>query len=336
MSRRVFDYNGITRIGFEGPKNLLERIAENLESEVSQDTAADCEIKINQAEYPTQIVKDKKFDYLTINKPEAAEQSSISYRRYNTHVRTIHQKSARDYMVDVNVELDEASGLICVRNYLSNHLLLSQYPLLHSSLLNLNGAGILIPGDARQGKTALSVYLLQEQGASFVSDENVILDTSGDIRGLYVPRTPRVRFSTIAESKLSRVLEDITIANATQYIDPDAIERIISARCFNVDAGIAFSRRAFRHLLGAGSQESSPIDVVLFPYYSETTSVRGTSYKEGIQRISKFGLIRKSEIDPKELEQTIVNLNQRKFKGIDFIEVGFPSINSLKQGGFKI
>ena len=48
MSRRVFDYNGITRIGIEGPKNLLERIAENLESEVSQDSAADCQIRINQ------------------------------------------------------------------------------------------------------------------------------------------------------------------------------------------------------------------------------------------------------------------------------------------------
>ena len=336
MSRRVFDYNGITRIGIEGPKNLLERIAENLESEVSQDSAADCQIRINQAEYPIEIVKDKEFDYLTITKTGAAEQSSISYRRYNTHVRTIHQKSTRDYEVDVNVELDEASGLICVRNYLNNHNLLSQYPLLHSSLLNLNGVGILILGDSRQGKTALSVYLLQETGASFVSDENVILNTSGLIKGLYVPRTPRVRFSTIAESKLSIVLDDITIANATQYIDPDAIERIIGARCFYVDAGIAFSRKAFCNLLSASSQESSPINIVLFPDYSETTSVRRINYKEGIQRLSKFGLIRKSEIDPKELEQTIVDLSQQKFEGVDFIEVGFSSIKSLKQGGFKI
>lgn len=336
MSRRVFDYNGITSIGFEGPKNLLERIAENLESEVSQDTPTDCEIKINQAEYPTEIIKDKNFDYITITKIETAEQSSISYRRYNTNVRKIHQKSARDYVVDVNVELDEASGLICIRNYLSNHPLLSQYPLLHGSLLNLNGAGILILGDSRQGKTALSVYLLEEQRAIFIGDENVILDTRSGIKGLYVPRTPRVRFSTIAESKLSKVLEDITIANATQYIDPDAIERIISARFFDVDAGIAFSRRAFCRLLGVASQESSPINIVLFPHYSETTSVRGISNKDGIQRLSKFGLIRKSEIDLMELEQTIVDLNQQKFEGVDFIRVGFSSIKNLKQAGLRI
>jgi len=337
MSKKVFDYNRITKIGIEGPSSLLEKIAENLESEVTHNTGVDCLIRINITKHPVEIIKDKRFDYLTVTKTRTEDQQTISYKRYNTYVRTIRKKSPTLYEVDVNINLDEASGLICIRNYLNNHPLLSQYPLLHASLLNLNGIGVLIPGFYKRGKTTLSVYLLQEQKANFVSDENVILESSDDgIRGLYVPRTIRVRFSTIAESKLSKVLENITIANATQYIDQDAIERIIKARKFNVDAGIAFSRKAFCNLLGTNSQESSSIDLVIFPNYSESMKIRKIDSQLGIERLSSFGLIRKSKISPRELEQAKIDLSQYNFRRIDFLEVGFSSMESLKQMSFRI
>lgn len=337
MSRKVFDYAGISTIEVEGPKNLLERIAENVEEEIEDSLSPSCRIKINQSESPVEIEKNKQFAYLTINKTGTAKQPAIRYTRYNTHVRTIHQKSPNNYEVYANVALDESSGLICIRNHLSNHPELTQYPLLHASLINIDGAGILIPGNSKQGKTTLATYLLQEQEASFISDENVILDEK-QLKGLYVPRTPRVRFSTIAESGLSKVLGDISIANATQYIDPDAIKRIIDAPSFDIDAGIAFSRKVFCDLLGTISQESSFVDVVLFPIYKEggNLKVRKLGSEEGVQRLSKTGLIRKSHIDPKELKETVINLNASNFKGVDFVEVGFSGLETLRQGGFRI
>ena len=334
MSRKAFDYSGISTIEINGPINLLERIADNMEREIIESSNPDCRIHINQSENPAEIKKDKRFEYLTINKSRTEEQPIIKYTRYNTLVRTIHQKSPNNYKVDTNVAMDEASGLICIRNHLSNHPRLAQYPLLHASLINIDGRGILIPGNSRQGKTALTVYLLQECKAGFVSDENVMLDINREsIVGLYIPRTPRVRFSTIVESGLSNVLEDIRIANATQYIDSDAIERIIDTRSFHVDAGIAFSRKAFCNLLGTNSRESSYINMVLFPKYKESgnLNVRTLKLEEGVQRLSKTGLIKKSDIDPKELQETTVSFEPYKFRDFDF-----SGVENLGQGGFRL
>jgi len=339
MSRKVFDYAGISKIGITGSTNLLERIAENMESEISESISFDCRIDINQAKTQIEIKKDKRFDYLTIEKTKAPEQHSIKYTRYNTPVRTIHEKSDGNYAVDVNVVLDEASGLICVRNHLNNHPVVSQYPLLHASLVNLNGKGILISSDSRQGKTTSAIYFLQELGATFVGDENVFLNISqGSVKGLYVPRTSRVRFSTIAESGLSKALEDVLVTNATQYIDPDAIQRIIESKSFDIDAGMAFSRKAFCNLLGTTSQESSAIGIILFPKYSNDKSVRikRVGLEEGVERLSKYGLTRKSEIDQKELQKTTVQFQPSQFKGIDFIEVEFSGMKSLRNGGFRL
>jgi len=339
MSRKVFDYVGMSKIEVRGPEDLLERIAENIERETYNYQNPDCIININQSENPVRIEKDKRFPYLTIERFGTAEQPSIKYTRYNTPVRTIYKKSSDSYEVDSHVVMDESASLICIRNHINNHPVLSQYPLLHASLLNLNGQGILIPGNSRQGKTTLTVYLLQEYGASFVSDENVFLDIrKKNVRGLYVPRNPRVRFSTIAESGLSRALEDIELANATQYIDQDAIERIIATHSFDVEAGLAFSRKAFCNLLGTSSQESSLVNLVLFPTYKENgnLSFKKLGLGEGMHRLSKTGLMTKSDIDPKELQETEVKIETSKFEGIKFAEVTFSGIGNLRQRGFRL
>lgn len=340
MSRRVFDYNGITSIEIECPISLLERIARNVEGEMAETDFVnpDCRIKINESGYQVKIKKDKRYNYLTVRNIGTDDQPAIKYIRYGTHVRTIHHKSDREYVVDVNVKLDEAAGLICLRNYLSNNQQLSRLPLLHASLLSLDGRGILIPGNSRQGKTTLAVYLLQEQKADFVSDENVILDTNGGIaRGLYVPRTPRIRFSTIADSKLSGTLKDVERADATQYIDHDAIEKIIATRSFHVDAGLAFSRQSFCDLLEVNSRESALINIIIFPRYVEGGfNVRSIPLEEGMDQLSRFGLKRKRHIDPKELEEARVDLPITNLKSVDFIEVEFSDFNSLIQRGFRL
>jgi len=339
MSRKLFDYCGISSIGINAPKSLLERIAENMEGEVGNLENSECSIFISQPENPGEIVKDKNFDYLTVNSFGTKSQPSIRYTRYNTHVRTIHQKSLTEYCVDSMVKLDEASGLICIRNYLSNHPKLSNLPLLHSSLVNCDGKGVLIAGNSRQGKTTSMVYMLEDLGAVFVGDENIILNSENKkIRGLYVPRTPRVRFSTIAQSSLSKTLENVELANATQYIDPDAIEKIVASKNFYVDAGLAFSRKSFCNLLGTSSKDSSDIDLVLFPNYVEGNSfkIRNVEFEEGVRRLSNTGLVKKSEIDPKELAETQIDLDKERFMDINFLEISFQNIQSLRKGGFRL
>lgn len=338
MSKRVFDYVETTKIGIEGPINLLERIAANVEGEKSPTTPADCSITIYQSPNPTKILKDKNFPYLTLERGGTPDKPTISYTRYNTHVRTIYQNSPQNYYVEANVALDESSGLICIRNYLSSHSELSQHPLLHASLITFDGRGVLIAGDSRQGKTTSTIYFL-EDGASFVGDENIALDMNNNRpRGLYIPRTPRVRFSTIAESRLSAALDDINLTEATQYIDPDAIERIISSRNFYVDAGMAFSRRAFCKLLGTKSAEQSSIDLVVFPKYTPSGKVskKKLSLSDGINRLSHSGLKRKSDIDPKELTDTQITLSPEAFLGIEFLELEFSGITTLRDRGIRL
>lgn len=340
MSKKVFNYNNLASIEIDGPISLLERIARNVEGERPETDRVipDCRIKINESFAPVEIEKDKKYQYLTVRNIGSSDEPSIEYIRYNTPVRVIRYRSNQEYVVDVNVRLDESAGLICLRNYLSNHPQLSPLPLLHASLLSLNKRGILIASNSRQGKTTLAVYLLQEQKADFVSDENIILENDrGKVRGLYIPRTPRIRFSAIAESRLSEALKDVKLTDATQYIDQDAIEKIISTKSFNVDAGLAFSRQSLCNLLGVSSRESELIDTVILPKYNEGgLYVRNIPFSQGIEQLSRSGLKRKSSIDPKELEETTIDLSSMNLKNVEFIEVGFSDFKCLIKGGFRL
>ena len=339
MLKKIFDYNGQTKISIEGKSGLIQRISENIESEASANLAADCFIKVNEAEYPIEIVKDKKYPYLTVNKKEEEGTVSIRYTRYNTHIRTIYRKKDDNYTVDTNLALDEAAGLICLRNYLNRHHTNLNKSLMHASLIELNGRGILIPGGSRQGKTTLGVYLMQEKGGKLISDENIILNSSDyQACGVYVPKTLRVRFSAISESTLSKALNDISLTHATQYIDPDAIERIIKDKNYNVDAGLAFSRKAFCALLGTTSKESSKINSVIFPIYMavKKTRIKELTKEEGIKRLSLAGLNKKSDITPKELQACKLNLNPNNYKNVDFFEIAFSNLESLLKGGLNI
>ena len=338
MSKKVFNYNELTKIEIKSNPALLERLSENLESEIEKNSKVDCSIIINQTNPTVDIVKDKKFDYLTIDKKEENGRTSISYTRYNTLVRTIHQEIVNEYIVDTNVASDETAGLICIRNHFNNKIISSR-PLIHASLVEIDDKGVLIPGFSREGKTTLMVYLLQEKGAVFVNDENVILDSSSDrTLGLYVPRTPRIRFSTISESKLASVLDDIKLTRATQHLDSDAIERIINSQSYHVDAGLDFSRKSFCEFLETTSKEKTSIDMVLFPKYSPSKKIgiRELTMEEGIHNLAMSGLTKKSDTDLKELRASRITLNQENYTETRFLEVSFSSFKDLLNGGIEL
>jgi len=339
MSYKSFSYcGGLSVIQIDAPEGLLRRISNNIEGEGSITGPADCRIKIDESENPIEIKKDKRFEYATIEKSGTEEYPIFRYYRYDTHIRTIRQGPFGSYEVNANTSMDENSALICVRNHLSNNPRIKDYPLLHASLVNINGTGTLVTGDSMHGKTTMAIYLLQKYGGTFVSEENTLLDPEGSrLRGLYIPRTVRVRFSTIAESKLSKSLDDLSLTDATQYLDSDFIQQTLKNRDFTSKWGLAFSRKAFCQLLGVTSDEFSTIENVIFPVYQEKRKVtpRNVGYEEGIERLSKSGLIKKVEIDPKELQDAEVNITVLKDKKLNFIEVAFSGIEDLIREGFE-
>ena len=339
MPSRFFDYcNGLFVIQIDAPKDLLRRISDNLEGEISPIEPIDCRIKIEESGFPIEIQKDKRFKYATIEKSGTGDEPIFRYYRYDTHIRTIRQKLSSSYEVNTNTYLDESSALICVRNHLSSNPRITNCPLVHASLVNVNGIGTLVAAASMQGKTTLTLYLLQECGGTFISDENTLLDfSSPKLQGLYIPRTVRVRFSTIAKSKLSESLNDLSLSDATQYLDSDFIQYTLRSRDFRGEWGLAFSRKSFCQLLGVASGESSPIENVIFPLYKESGGVtaRSVEPREGIERLSMLGLVKKAEIDPKELQDTTLDMNPIKDRKLRFMEVAFSGIEELVGGGFK-
>ena len=339
MVKRTFNYRNFSTIEIDAPKDVLDRIAYNLEGEQKNIPKPNCKIKINESNSPVEIQKNRNYEYLSIEESGNVEESSLKYYRYNTHIRTINQKCPNSYEVYSNTLLDEDSGLLCVRNHLNNNLKIAEHPLLHASLININGKGILIPGCSKQGKTTLTTYLLQEQGGVLISDENVVLDTSKEkLRGIYVPKKIRVRFSAIAKSNLSNALGDLTLTDATQYLDTSYIKEVIENRNFESEWGLAFSRKSFCDLIGASSSEESQIDMVVFPKYQEgkEIGVREIGLEEGIKKISEAGLIKKSHLNPRELEGTVLDLKIPKEKRLEFIEISFSGMDTLFRKGFKI
>lgn len=339
MSKKVFDYGGMTRIGIKCNQVLLERISENLESEISIASDTNCLIRINEVHPPIQIVKDKRFPYLTVNEYVNLGVKSINYKRYDTDVRTIHREGFNNYSVSTNISLDEEAALISIRNHIINHQGFTNRNFLHSSLVEIDSEGILIAGERRQGKSTLAIYLLQEMGATFVSDENVILSLSENrINGLYFPRTPSVRFSTISRSKLDRVLENISLTRATQYIDSDAIGRIIESKNYHVDAGLSFSRKALCELLGTTSKDSAVIGRVIFPIYnpSEDVVVHKLTIEEGLKRLSQNGLVKRKHIKGKEFRNASIDLDKGDYTQTKFYELEFAGIDSLLRRGLRL
>lgn len=339
MPSKFFSYcNGLSIIRINASKYLLRRISNNIEGEVAPTESADCRIKVDESIPPTEIKKDKRFKYATIERSGTKEEPIFRYYRYDTHIRTIKQGLYGLYEVNANTSMDENSVLICVRNHLSKSQKTRDYPILHASLVNVNGTGTLITGTSMQGKTAMAIYLLQKFGGTFVSEENTLLDNAGSkLQGLYIPRTIRVRFSTIAESKLSRSLDNLSLTDATQYLDSDFIQKTLRSRNLQVEWGLTFSRKAFGRLLGVTSSESSPIERVIFPMYQKRgrLTARNVRYEEGIERLSMFGLIKKVEINPKEMQDSTVDITLLKDRELNFIEVAFSGIEDLIREEFR-
>ena len=331
---RAFSFCGMFNVGIEGPNSLLERIAGNIHTEVDPVNAKlHGRIIINEPEVYETITRDKKFPYLTIKNGPAGK--SITYYRYDTFVREIRQKNGGLYEVDINTEDDEAAGLICFRNFCNNHPSLTEYPLVHASLVNLEGEGVLISGDSKAGKTTLMVYLMEQFGARFVSEDNVYL--RNDMTGVYFPKVPLIRFPTVRDSCLSPLFWDLATTDATQPWDIESLESVVANKNFGIDGALAISRRKVAQMCGVSTDESIRINRVILPSFSEEgLKLEEIEQEDGFRILEKFGREKKKSLDHRDIAVDYVSLEGFERRGIRFYKLGYSGLRQLIKEDFAL
>ncbi len=334
MAQKIFDFCRRFNVGITGSDFLLGRIAGNIETENQDSNASiDAVVEIHEPEVYKTIVRDKRYPYLTVN--TSKNNREMEYYRYNTFVRKIRILREGLYTVEVNIEGDESAGLICFRHFCNNHPSLIQTPLLHASLVNLGNEGILISGDTRTGKTSLMVYLMEYLKAGMISEDNVYLEK--DMAGIYYPKVPRVRFSTVRDSCLSPLLKKLEDTQATQYWDVESIEKVVSQGTLDIDGGLAISRRKIAEMCGVETSESVKIEKVIFPSYSEgELFFEEIEQEEGFHMLEKFGREKKKNLDPREIDYESIDLTEFERKNIRFYTLKFSGIKALVNRRFAL
>jgi hypothetical protein len=113
-------------------------------------------------------------------------------------------------------------------------------------------------------------------------------------------------------------MEEIEFCEATQPIDIEAIERIIKAKAFHVDAGLNYSRKRFSELLGVERMTSSSVDKVIFTSYahgnpltitkiSDARALETLRNREFPKNTEIGGIKHQSEIEPPA--ESLINMD---------------------------
>lgn len=304
MDDLVFNYFDEKIIKLSAPKGLISRIQNCIENDNYNISNPNGSISIKEASPFSSIKKDNSLPYSFFKSNYTKPYSGRDYYRYGTKTKTIW-KINKNFKVLNYLKNDESSALICLRSNIYNCSKLNTTLLIHGSLISKNNQGILICGNSRSGKTSLMLHFLEKYGADFVSDESVLVSFEGNsFIGRYVPKTIRVRFGNIVNSPLDYLLSDYNQADATQYIDDDAIQNIIFKKAFHVDAGLAISRKQLVKTYGVCSKSTVKIERIIFPEY-QTTKIPKINRINEVSALSKLEAQlrkKKTTINPIELE----------------------------------
>ncbi len=336
MGRRNYFYLSEKNITIEASTALLNRIQENIEEGPDSSPNPDCIIRVNEADVPVKIVRDKAFPFASTRENTKKSYQGVDLYRYGTHVRTIWKKSNQEYEVQANTFLDEKAALRCFKNFYFENSNKNKL-LLQSSLVELGKEGILIVGKYRSGKTTLCQVLLEEGKANLISGGNTLLSFNNDkLVGEYFPRPIYIRFSGIVQSpSLIHLLSDISSCNATQYFDEDAISKIVATKSFDVDAGLAVSRKRYSNLLSIKSKPSAIIKKIIFTnYHSHLPIVRNILLGEAKELIDqrifpKNTNLHKLEETPEITPPENIYINTDWFTDIKLKEIYFSRTSDL-------
>jgi hypothetical protein len=339
MVLEVYNYLDEIRLAVDVPRNLSIKLSRNMEESASPSDNFDAMIKVVEGYY-REIKKNKEFSYLSVKPNHSRPYTGFDYFRYNTHIRTIWERSPSEFIILTHVQDDVEAILKCMKKFYFTQDISRNKSLVHSSLIQIRGKGILIPGSYRSGKTTLTVRFLEELGGIFISEGNTLISyDEQNLRGFYLPRTVYARFSIISSSsKLRPLLENISLTEANQIFDRDALERIISSRAFNVDAGLSMSRARFVELLKTTSSQSTEIHKIIFPQYREHgfLDIQTIQEQEAFQRLKEREHPKKTDFckvekqyDIKPPEETIIL--PQWVKGIDCYILSFRGYQDLSK-----
>lgn len=283
---RVYNFLDRIKVGIRAPVERLSSYEKNIQERPIVDSDYDAIIKVRLCSNK-KIVKDKDYPYLWTK----TKGNNTDYYKYSTLTRSIIQNSMTDYEIleylkDDEGVLDIFRTIYCQSDASANNALI------HASVLNINGKGTLIAGPCRSGKTSLTLALLENSGAELISEGISLIESEKNyLYGLYLPRQIYMRFSSISKhKKLESLLSDYNLNDSPQYLDHDAIKKIIQARAFHVDAGITVSRDMFSDLLNVRMKNKTKINSCIFTNYSPNLL--------GIQEINEaesIAMLKKSE-----------------------------------------
>ena len=278
---RVYNFLNRMRIGIEADSHRLDKCEENIEETPLDSDEYDGLILVNQ-QGNTQVLRSENYPYLWKN----SAGKRTEYYRYSTLVREIMRHSISNYELfehtfDNEGVLDIFRKLYCQSN------IADQDALVHASVLNVSGMGILIAGPCRSGKTSLTLGFLREVGGKLVSDGiSIIGQEKGLVQGFYLPRQVYLRFSSIYEDS---ILHDLLIGydldESPQYFDHEALKRIIEACAFHVDAGITVSRKKIARMYNTHTLPKTTINRLILTQYSDKLEIRDISFDEALKRL---------------------------------------------------
>lgn len=275
MPRKNYNYLEEGNISIEAPMNVLKRVERNLEEKSNDHLETQGIVYVSQGEL-VKIRKDEKYPYIWTKQNTERSYEGVDYMRYDAHVQTIWKENPRTYHTKSNRGVEWTGALNCFKKIYYDTEGSKNKVLVHGALVNIGDKGIFLVGGCRSGKSTLMMNLLENLGGSFVTEGNTLLEKDGSrITGFYLPRDVYLRFSSIANSeRLRQSMEEIERCEATQPIDLEAIERIIRAKAFHVDAGLSYSRNRFSELLGVERMAGSPIDKIVFTSYAQGSPLK--------------------------------------------------------------
>ncbi len=289
MTTRVYNYLDEVLIGISAPDSLFSFIEGNID-EVPQKTTEemvyDGIVHVEEGNF-TKIERNSNFSYASTKPNMEKSYLGKDYFRYASHVQTIWRKNSSKYEVKNFLPGDDSGLLRCFKKIYYANPKSSNKSLIHSTLVEVEDAGVLLVGKKRTGKTTIAFNLIDKLDAILVEGGNSLISYSGTLRGYYLPRPIFARFSTIARSSyLNNFLEDFAACQSTQPFDIEAIIAIINARAFEVDSGLNFSREVFRNLSGKKTKRYTQIKTIIFPEYStDGLEIMNISESEAAKRI---------------------------------------------------
>ena len=246
---------------------LARRIARYFEESLSDknnETNKTCVVCFEKTGQLAVVKRDRKYRYSEIKMTSLGTATKLDFYRYGKLIRTVLRRSKLRFEIQSYLEFDEEAILICFRQYLHEIGFFSTFPLIHASLVMVEGKGLLLCGPSGSGKTALIVRLISEFGATFVNDDYVCIDLNvGQLVGYYVPRRVTPRFCSVLNTGLSAALDDLRLSGAEQYLDDEAIQEMKDNSNFNNQFGLCYSRYAFSELLGCNAKFSCTINYII-------------------------------------------------------------------------